>query len=142
MNQSFGQAGGASSTPIADAYAVRDEAGKWYGEPDLLSSGYVDRLMSHPFKPSDMYNPLWGQALTMRCGHLPDDGQPDLNRKVVETGDETHPAWGRLTNSVEDALYGPRGTTSPSWREWQGRRELRRRELESNDGGLTGLLDD
>jgi hypothetical protein len=114
----------------AATHAVRDETGTWYGEPDLLSGGYIDRTMANPFKPTDRFNPLWGQTLTIRCADLPDDGRLGLNAIYVETGEGMRPV--RPTHLVLDALFGPHDVTTPQRREWEARRERRRRELEGD----------
>jgi hypothetical protein len=115
---------------VAVAYAVCDEAGQWYGEPNLLSSGYVDRPMPNPFKPSDAYNPLWGQTLILRCGDLPDDERLGLNAMFVETSEGMRPV--RQTHLLLDVLFGPHDVTSAQRREWEANREQRRRELEGD----------
>jgi hypothetical protein len=114
---------------VAVGYAFQDEVGEWYGERDLLPTGqYIDRRMAYPFKPADLFNPLWGQTLTVRCGDLPDSGELGLNPMFVDTENGMRPV--RPTHGVLDDLFGPHDMTSPARAKWEAKREKRRREVE------------
>jgi hypothetical protein len=59
---------------IVAAYAFRDELGAWHGQARLLAQGrYQESPTFIPFDPADKYNPLAGQALTVRYGEIADD---------------------------------------------------------------------
>lgn len=114
---------------LAVGYAFRDEAGEWYGERDLLPTGqYVDRQMAYAFKPADLFNPLWGQRLTVRCGDLTDRENVGLNPMFVDTDDGMRPV--RPTHPVLDGLFGPHDMRSSDRAKWEAKRERRRRQLE------------
>lgn len=115
---------------LATAYAVLDEDGEWMGKPRLLPEGrYHDYPMAYRFKPSDPYNPLSGQVLTLRCGQLPDDDRvaPAAVHVVAEGKREIAV---RVTYLVQDALFGPPILGTPERAEWDARREQRRLQME------------
>ena len=58
------------------AYAFRDEAGRWHGEPDRLDGGYtVAWLEFNPVSPS----PFAGQRLQVRCGPIEAFGADEVD---------------------------------------------------------------
>jgi hypothetical protein len=125
------QIANASSKLGPVAYAVRDEQGTWYGEPDLLpSSRYRDAAMPRPFQPTDQFNPLAGQVLTVRCGDIASDDQVTVYAiRVIDSEAGGRELAVRMSQRVLDAVFGPAMMGSPERAIWERAREERRRQL-------------
>lgn len=114
------------------AYAVRNQAGLWYGHPDLLRQSYEESPTLIPFDPpAERYNPLGGQTLTVRYG--PVGGDQDVSAYTIQVRREDgSPLNLRMTRPVQDALFGPPIVGTPERERWEQAREKRRREVEGN----------
>lgn len=118
---------------VVTAYAVRDAAEDWHGEPDLPVERRWDYPMAYPFKPADEFNPLYGQVLTLRCAELGNElgGDQHISPYAVRVlADQRREVAVRITAAVQDALFGPPITGTPEREAWEQLRQQRRRELE------------
>lgn len=115
---------------VAVAFAVCDEAGEWYGHPDLAVTPYWDCPLAYLFEPpNDVYNPLYGQRLILRCADLPDDRTvtPYAARVMAEHDREIAV---RVTERVRDAMFGPPIIGTPERTAWEQRRDQRKRRID------------
>lgn len=118
---------------VVTAYAVRDDAGRWYGDPDLPVERRWDYPMAHPFEPVDEFNPLYGQVLTLRCAELGNElgGEQHISPYAVRVlADQRREVAVRITAAVQDALFGPPFTGTPARDVWEQLREQRRHDVQ------------
>jgi hypothetical protein len=117
--------------PVLSAYAIRDEAGEWHGEPDLLPRGrYREAPSFIAFTPADEALPLAGQVLTVRYGEIPEVDKISYYTVQIRR-DNGSPLNLRMSYPVQDALFGPPHLGSSERRRWEAARDQRRRERES-----------
>jgi len=110
------------------AYAFRDEHGTWHGAPDLLPRGAYEQAPTLiPFSPADRYNPLSGQTLLIRYGDV--GGQQPVSTYTLPVELDGRPVNLRMTNAVQDALFGSATAGTPEWERWEAARARRQREL-------------
>ena len=110
------------------AYAFRDEHGTWHGEPRLIPADrYREAPTLTPFSPADKYNPLAGQTLIVRYGDI--GGSRPVSTYTLPVDQDGSPLNLRMTNAVQDALFGPTDTGTPEYKRWDVAREQRRRQL-------------
>lgn len=118
---------------VVSAYAVRDAAGNWHGDPGLPVERRWDYPMAHPFEPADEFNPLYGQVLTLRCAELGNElgGEQHISPYAVRVlADQRREIAVRITATVQDALFGPPITGTPERAKWEQLRERRRQDIE------------
>jgi hypothetical protein len=126
------QLAGAPVHPLltAAAYAFQDELEQWHGEPNLLPArSYRDAPSSSPFSPADIDNPLYGQVLTVRYGGVPEEHGITAYTVQIRLRDGS-PRNLRMTEAVQDALFGPSMVGSPERAAWEAARDRRARERE------------
>lgn len=112
-------------------YALRDGQGRWHGEPALLPEGqYRDAETPRPFNPADPANPLAGEQFTARCGEVTDDEQISLYTLHVLAEDGREIAL-RMTQAVQDILFGPPIMGTPERDRWDAARALKQHQLET-----------
>jgi hypothetical protein len=118
---------------VVAAYAFRDEAGQWHGQPRLLRTGqYREAPTFIPFDPpADPYSPLGGQTFTVRYGAIAHDEDVSVYTVQVRQEDGS-PLNLRMTHPVLDALFGPAVLGTPERQQWEQARERRRRELDGS----------
>lgn len=124
------QIAGAPVHPLltAAAYAFRDEEGRWYGDPGLLPTGsYQDAPSSNPFRPADVENPLYGQSLTIRYGGVPEERGITAYTVQIRLRDGS-PRNLRMTEAVQDALFGPPIIGTRERAEWEAVRDRKAQE--------------
>lgn len=122
--------------PVLVAFAIRDEAGQWHGEPDLLSTGSYGEAPSFvPFTPADETLPLAGQTLLVRYGEVAEEGKVSYYTVQIRR-DDSSPLNLRISYPVQDALFGPPYLGSSERERWEAARDQRRREREPVGGGL------
>jgi len=124
------QLAGAPVHPLltAAAYAFRDELDQWHGEPGMLPAGSYQEASSFiPFSPADVDNPLYGQVLTVRYGGVPKERGVTAYTLQIRLRDGS-PRNLRMTEAVQDALFGPPIVGSPERAEWEKARDRRARE--------------
>lgn len=108
--------------PVLAAYAIRDEAGHWHGEPDLLPSGRYGEAPSFiPFTPADQTLPLAGQSLIVRYGEVAEDGKVSYYTVPIRRGDNSQLNL-RMSYPVQDALFGPPYLGSSERQRWEAAR--------------------
>jgi hypothetical protein len=118
---------------LAAAFAFRDEHGGWHGEPRLLPrEQYREAPSFIRFSPTDRYNPLAGQVLTVRYGSV-DEGHGVSAYTLQIRQDDASPLNLRMTRAVQDALFGPPLLGTPERQRWDAARGLRKRELGDTD---------
>jgi len=116
--------------PVLAAYAVRDEAEQWHGEPQLLPPGrYREAPSFIPFTPADEDLPLAGQRLTIRYGEVAEEGKVSYYTVQIRR-DDGSPLNLRMSYPVQDALFGPPFLGSSERQRWEAARDGRRRERE------------
>jgi len=126
------QIANAPARQIIAAYAFRDQRGRWYGQPRMLQGGHRDAPTFIAFDPpTDKYNPLGGQVLTVRYGPVAYDEQVSVYTVQIRQ-DDGSPLNLRMTRRVQDALFGPPGLGTPEREQWDQAREQRRRELDGS----------
>jgi hypothetical protein len=119
------------SQPVLAAYAIRDEAGEWHGEPDLLPRGrYREAPSFIAFTPADEDLPLAGQVLTIRFGEVTEEGKVSYYTVQIRR-DDGSPLNLRMSYPVQDALYGPPYLGSSERQRWEASRDQRRRAREA-----------
>jgi hypothetical protein len=124
--------------PILAAYAIRDEAGQWHGETDLLPPGLYREAPSFiPFTPADEDLPLAGQVLTVRYGEVGEEGRISYYTVQIRR-DDSSPLNLRMSYPVQDALFGPPCLGSSERQRWEAARDQRRRESEPASNGPAG----
>lgn len=112
--------------PVLAAYAIRDQAGHWHGEPDLLQPGRYRQAPSFmPFTPADQTLPLAGQALLIRYGQVAEEGKVSYYTVQIRRGDAS-PLNLRMTYPVQDALFGPPYLGSSERQRWEAAHGQRR----------------
>jgi hypothetical protein len=74
-------------------------------------------------------NPLCGQVLTVRCGGVLDEHGVTAYTLQIRLRDGS-PRNLRMTEAVQDALFGPPIVGSPERAEWEAARDRRARERE------------
>jgi hypothetical protein len=118
---------------VVAAYAFRDEHGQWHGQPQRLrNDDYWEAPTFIPFDPpSDPYNPLGGQTLTVRYGAIDDDDQVSVYTLQIRRGDGS-PMNLRMTRLVLDALFGPPILGTPQRHQWEQARERRWRGIDGD----------
>lgn len=114
---------------IPVAFAIRDEHGQWYGDPNLLGE-YTDLVSACPFAPADQFNPLAGHTFAVRCAALPDDEDLSLNALYLRDDDGGIKS-ARMTHAVYAALFGPAEVGTPEHAQWEAARDAKRRELDA-----------
>ncbi|MFE0309870.1 hypothetical protein [Amycolatopsis sp. NPDC058986] len=114
------------------AFAMRDETGRWYGDPNLPVTESWDYPLTGRFKPADVYNPLHRQLLILRCAALPEDQTVTPYAAHVRAEDSREFAV-RVTEQVRDAMFGPPITGTPERIAWERRRDQRKRDLDGED---------
>jgi hypothetical protein len=127
------QLAGAPVHPLltAAAYAFRDEHDRWHGQPGLLpAGGYQEAPSFIPFSPADIDNPLHGQILIVRYGGMPEEHGVTAYTLQVRLHDGS-PRNLRMTEAVQDALFGPPTVGSPERAEWEAARDRRASQRES-----------
>jgi hypothetical protein len=118
---------------VVTAYAVLDDTGRWQGEPDLSVARRWDYPMAYPFKPADLYNPLYGQVLTLRCAELGEDigSEQHITPYAARVlADQRREVAVRITYAVQDAMFGPPILGTPERAAWEQQRDQRQREIE------------
>jgi hypothetical protein len=127
------QLANAPARQIVAAYAFRDQRSRWHGQPRMLREGrYREAPTFIPFDPpADKYNPLGGQVLTVRYGPVVHDEQVSVYALQIRQ-DDGSPLNLRMTDRVQDALFGPPGIGTPEREQWDQGREQRRRELDGS----------
>jgi hypothetical protein len=116
---------------VLAAYAIRDEAGQWHGEPGLLPSGRFREAPSFiAFSPADEDLPLAGQALTVRYGEIVQEAKVSYYTVQIRREDGS-PLNLRMSYPVQDALFGPPYLGSVERQRWEAARDRRRREREA-----------
>lgn len=116
--------------PVLAAYAIRDQAGQWHGEPGLLPPGrYREAPSFIPFTPADEDLPLAGQVLTIRYGEVAEEGKVSYYTVQIRRDDDG-PLNLRMSYPVQDALFGPPYLGSSERQRWEAARDQRRRERE------------
>jgi hypothetical protein len=125
------QIANAPTRQIVAAYAFRDEAGQWHGQPRLLRPGqYGEAPTFSPFDPpADPFNPLGGQTFTIRYGAIAQDEDVSVYTVQIRQANGS-PLNLRMTHPVLDALFGPPVLGTPERQQWEQARERRRRELD------------
>lgn len=127
------QIANAPARQIVAAYAFRDQRGQWHGQPRMLQEGsYREAPTFIPFDPpADKYNPLGGQILAVRYGPVTHDEQVSVYTLQIRQ-DDGSPLNLRMTNRVQDALFGPPILPTPERARWDQAREQRRREVDGS----------
>lgn len=124
--------------PVLAAYAIRDEAGQWHGEPGLLPPGrYREAPSFIPFTPANEDLPLAGQVLTIRYGEVAEEGKVSYYTVQIRR-DDSSPLNLRMSYPVQDALFGPPYLGSSERQRWEAARDQRRREREPARNDLAG----
>jgi hypothetical protein len=116
---------------VVTAYAVQDSAGNWHGPADLPVERRWDYPMAYPFEPADLFNPLYGQLLTLRCADLGEEigGEHNISPYAVRVlADQRREMAVRITYDAQDALFGPPILGTAERAAWEQLREQRRRE--------------
>ncbi|HEV3361656.1 MAG TPA: hypothetical protein VG247_32965 [Pseudonocardiaceae bacterium] len=115
---------------LLTAFAVQDAVGDWLNPDSLrLVDSFQDCPMAYPFRPSDPYNPLHGQRLTVRCGGVTDENLVSQYAVHVLAGEREIAV--RITHDVQTVLFGPAILGTPEWQRWEIRRDERRGCIEA-----------
>lgn len=113
-------------------YALRDSHGRWHGEPDLLPAGqYRDADTPRPFNPTDPANPLAGEQFIARCGEIADDERVVSMYTLRALAEDGREIALRMTQAVQDALFGPPIMGTPERDRWDAARALKLHQLEA-----------
>ena len=125
------QIANAPAKRIAAAYAFLDEHGEWHGQPRKLPKGtYWEAPTFIPFNPpADRYNPLGGQTLVVRYGAIAHDQEVSVYALQIRQ-DDSSPLNLRMTQGVQDALFGPPIMGTPERQKWDDARERKRRQVD------------
>lgn len=108
---------------MAAVYAFRDEQHHWHGERNLLPEGvYQEAPSCSPFRPADADNPFYGQQLTFRYGGVSEEHGITAYTVQVRLQDGS-PRNFRMTEAMQDALFGPPIIGSPERQAWEAARD-------------------
>jgi hypothetical protein len=125
------QIANAPAKRIVAAYAFLDEHGEWHGQPGRLpQDSYGQAPTFIPFNPpADRYNPLGGQTLVVRYGGIAHDEEVSVYTLPIRQ-DDGSPLNLRMTDRVQDALFGPPIMGTPERQKWDDARERKRRQVD------------